>query len=182
AEPLSDEELLTAAQTIIEHSGPTVFPDELLGFALAGVEATIGLEHASEYPRTDGASPDGSTTVYSAPETADRNFGPSVEILVRPVIDGAYIPYEVLLGPDGELIDLAGIPALITATEWALVADEEVWVRRQPITDEEDRSLHVRLGDHQIAIFAFGLDRQQLIDFALALRTATDAEWGVGLS
>ncbi|MCP4968955.1 MAG: hypothetical protein GY926_27475, partial [bacterium] len=46
AEPLSDEELLTAAQTIIEHSGPTVFPDELLGFALAGVEATIGLEHA----------------------------------------------------------------------------------------------------------------------------------------
>ncbi|MCP3990905.1 MAG: hypothetical protein GY724_17655, partial [Actinomycetia bacterium] len=182
ADPLSDEELLAAARTIIEHSEPTVFPDELLGFTLAGVEATVGFDHPSEYPHMDGASPDGSTTVYSGPETADRNFGPSVEIQVRPAIDGAYIPYEVLLGPDGELIDLAGIPALITATESALVADEEGWVRRQPITDEEVRSLHVRLGDHQITIFAYGLDRQQLIDFALALRTATDAEWGVGLS
>ncbi|MCP3993102.1 MAG: hypothetical protein GY724_28830, partial [Actinomycetia bacterium] len=67
-------------------------------------------------------------------------------------------------------------PALISVGESVLVTHQQTEVRLQP------RSLHVRLGDHQIAIFAFGLDRQQLIDFALALRTATDAEWGVGLS
>ncbi|MCP3991712.1 MAG: hypothetical protein GY724_21750, partial [Actinomycetia bacterium] len=48
AEPLSDEELLTAAQTIIEHNGPTAFPDELLGFTLAGVEESVSFDPPSK--------------------------------------------------------------------------------------------------------------------------------------